>query len=504
MEQSADGILILEGATHTILDVNETFCRWLDYTCEELKGQTTEHIVFPHPRLSWEERIAEAHRLGHPADPNAAPRMMEVEYRRRDGSGVAREVCFQYVAVQEDEVIVVVARDVSERRRLELQLHHAQKMESIGRLAGGIAHDFNNVLTAIIGYNGMARAALPPEHAAIADLDEVRRAAERASALTRQLLAFARKQIIQPQLVSIDQLIHGVEPMLKPLIGEDVVVKFLPASDVWLVNVDPSQFQQIVLNLAVNARDAMPSGGTLRFETANVVLGAEYARNHPDVAPGEYVRLAVTDTGIGMDEQVQQHIFEPFYTTKTNGRGTGLGLATTHGIVRQSGGHIWLYSEPGRGTTFKIYLPRASDGVAPASRVELPPAQAGWETVLVVEDEAMVRRFAVVALERLGYRALEAPDSESALETASAVAGPIHLLFTDVVMPRMNGHELATRIGERRPDVRVLYTSGYTDNTIAHQGVLEPGCAFLQKPYTAGELSAKVREVLDAPVECLT
>jgi two-component system cell cycle sensor histidine kinase/response regulator CckA len=504
MEQSADGIMILDGATHTILDVNETFCRWLDFTREELKGGTTERVVHPHPRMSWEERLAEVHRIGHPTDPNAAPRMMEIAYRRRDGSVVPREVGFQYVAVQEHELIVVVARDVSERRRLELQLHHAQKMEGIGRLAGGIAHDFNNVLTAIVGYTGMARAALPASHAAVADLEEVRRAAERASALTRQLLAFARKQIIQPQLVSINQLIDGVEPMLKPLIGEDIVLNVVSASDLWLVNVDPIQVQQIVVNLAVNARDAMPSGGTLTFETANAVLGAEYARGHPDVAPGEYVRLAVTDTGIGMDEQVQQHIFEPFFTTKDRGRGTGLGLATTHGIVRQSGGHIWLYSEPGRGTTFKIYLPRATDGVAPLARVESPPAQPGWETVLVVEDEAMVRRFAVIALERLGYRALEAPDGQAALETASAFAGPIHLLFTDVVMPHMNGHELATRIRERRPDVRVLYASGYTDNTIVHQGVLEPGLAFLQKPYTAVELSAKVREVLDAPVECLT
>ena len=504
MEQSADGIMILDGATHTILDVNETFCRWLDYSRDELKGRTTERVVCPHPRMSWEERRAEVRRLGHPADPNAAPQMLEVEYRRRDGSGVPREVGFQYVAVQGRELVVVVARDVSERRRLELQLHQAQKMESIGRLAGGIAHDFNNVLTAVIGYTGMARGALPAHHAAVADLDEVRRSAERASALTRQLLAFARKQIIQPQLVSIDQLLHEVEPMLKPLIGEDIVLQLLSAADVWLVNVDPSQFQQIVLNLAVNARDAMPSGGTLTFEIANVVLGAEYVRSHPDIVPGEYVRLAVTDTGVGMDDQVQQHVFEPFFTTKTDGRGTGLGLATTHGIVRQSGGHIWLYSEPGCGTTFKIYLPRATDGVAPLPRAELPPARGGSETVLVVEDEAMVRHFAMIALERLGYRALEARDGETALQTASAFGGPIHLLFTDVVMPRMNGHELAMRLRERRPDVRVLYTSGYTDNTIVHQGVLEPGLAFLQKPYTAGELGAKVREALDAPFACLT
>jgi CheY-like chemotaxis protein len=245
----------------------------------------------------------------------------------------------------------------------------------------------------------------------------------------------------------------------------------------------------------------MPSGGTLTFETANVVLGAEYAHEHPDVTPGEYVRLAVSDTGEGMDEQVQRHIFEPFFTTKDMGRGSGLGLATTHGIVRQSGGHIWLYSEPGRGTTFKVYLPRATDGAARATEpVEPQRAPSGAETVLVVEDEAMVRRFAVLALERLGYHALEAPDGNAALETAAAFGGRIHLLFTDVVMPHMNGQELAGRIRELQPDVRVLYASGYTDNAIVHHGVLDPGVAFLQKPYTVLELSAKVRQVLDTPV----
>jgi len=501
MEQSADGIMIVDAATHRIVDVNETFCRWLDYSDEELKGVTAEYIVRPQPTRSWPEWVAEAYRLSHPAEPNAGPLVMEVEYQRRDGAAIPREVGVQYVDVQGRALVVVVARDVTERRRLELQLQQAQKMEGIGRLAGGIAHDFNNVLTAIVGYTEMARASLPPRHVAIADLGEVRRAAERATALTRQLLAFARKQVIQPQVVSINDLIGGVETMLKPLLGEDIVVNVLTTGDLWHVNVDPNQFQQIAMNLALNARDAMPVGGTLTFETANVVLGAEYAHDHPDVTPGEYVRLAVSDTGEGMDEQVQRHIFEPFFTTKDMGRGTGLGLATTHGIVRQSGGHIWLYSEPGRGTTFKIYLPRATDGMSQATPlVESRPALSGAETVLVVEDEAMVRRFAVVALERLGYHALEATDGKAALETAAAFAGRIHLLFTDVVMPHMNGHELAGRIRELQPDVRVLYASGYTDNAIVHQGVLNPGVAFLQKPYTVLELSGKIRQVLDAPL----
>jgi CheY-like chemotaxis protein len=280
------------------------------------------------------------------------------------------------------------------------------------------------------------------------------------------------------------------------------VVNVLTSSDLWHVYVDPNQFHQIAMNLALNARDAMPSGGTLTFETANVVLGTEYAYQHPDVTPGDYVRLAVSDTGEGMDEQVRRHIFEPFFTTKDLGRGTGLGLATTHGIVRQSGGHIWLYSEPGQGTTFKVYLPRATDGVTQAARPGEPrSAPSGVETVLVVEDEAMLRRYAVIALDRLGYHALEAADGRSALETAAEFAGKIDLLFTDVVMPHMNGQELAERIREVQPGVRVLYASGYTDNTIVHHGVLTPGVAFLQKPYTMLELSAKVRQVLDAAGE---
>jgi PAS domain S-box-containing protein len=500
MEQSVDGIMIVDAATHRIVDVNETFCRWLDYACEELKDVAAEHVIRPQPTKSWPEWVAEVYRLGHPPDSTARPLVMEVEYRRRDGAAIPREVGFRYVEVQGRKLVVVVARDVTERKRLELQLQQSQKMEGIGRLAGGIAHDFNNVLTAIVGYTEMARAALPSDHVAVADLGEVRRAAERASALTRQLLAFARKQIIQPEIVSINELIGGLEAMLKPLLGEDVVVKVIAADDLWRVNVDPTQFQQIVMNLALNARDAMPSGGTLMFETSNVVLGAEYAHDHPDVMPGEYVRLAVSDTGEGMDERVQRHIFEPFFTTKDMGRGTGLGLATTHGIVRQSGGHIWLYSEPGHGTTFKVYLPRATDGAARAAQpVEPQPAPSGAETVLVVEDETMVRRFAVLALERLGYHALEAPDGKAALQMAAAFGGRIHLLFTDVVMPHMNGPELAGRIRELQPDVRVLFASGYTDNAIVHHGVLDPGVAFLQKPYTAVELSAKVRQVLDAP-----
>ena len=501
MEQSADGIMIVDAATHRIVDVNETFCRWLDYTCDELKGVTAEYIVRPQPTRSWPEWVAEAYRLSQPAAPNAAPLVMEVDYQRRDGAAIPREVGVQYVDAQGRALVVVVARDVTERKRLELQLQQAQKMEGIGRLAGGIAHDFNNMLTAIVGYTEMARASLPARHAAVEDLGEVRRAAERASALTRQLLAFARKQIIEPQVVSINDLLGDVEGMLRPLLGEDIVLKILTVSDLWHVNVDPNQFQQIAMNLALNARDAMPSGGTLTFETDNVVLGAEYAHEHPDVMPGEYVRIAVSDTGEGMDEQVKRHIFEPFFTTKDMGRGTGLGLATTHGIVRQSGGHIWLYSELGRGTTFKVYLPRAMNGVSPAAqRAEARPALSGVETVLVVEDEAMVRRFAVVALDRLGYHALEATDGRTALEAAAAFVGRIDLLFTDVVMPHMNGQELAVRLRERQPEMRVLYASGYTDNTIVHHGVLNPGVAFLQKPYTILELSTKIRQVLDTPV----
>ncbi|HLK61617.1 MAG TPA: ATP-binding protein [Chthonomonadaceae bacterium] len=387
--------------------------------------------------------------------------------------------------------------DITERRKLEEQLRQAQKLESIGRLAGGVAHDFNNLLTPILGYTELALDVLSADHPIRNDLLQIEIAARRASDLTRQLLAFARRQLIEPRAVNLNDLLLNMDKMLRRLIGEDIELVTLAHPDLWAVKVDPGQMEQVLVNLAVNSRDAMPQGGKLTLETANVYLDAEYARRHPEVAPGEYVLMAVSDTGIGMEESIQKHIFEPFFTTKEQGKGTGLGLATCHGIVNQSGGHIWLYSEPGRGTCFKIYLPRTREDVVSPAVMTRPPLPRGSETILLVEDDDMVRAYAGQALRTLGYTVFEASDGAKALVRSANHPGEIHLLLTDVVMPLMSGRQLAEQLERTRPGLRILYASGYTDNTIIHHGVLDAGVTFLQKPYTHSALAQKVREVLD-------
>jgi PAS domain S-box-containing protein len=396
--------------------------------------------------------------------------------------------------------------DITERKQAEEALHRSeeqlrqiQKLESIGQLAGGVAHDFNNLLTAIMGQSGMALRALPPNDPVRSNIQEIRKAADHAANLTRQLLAFARKQVIEVKTLNLNDLVLNVDKLLRRLIGEDIELVTLPASDLGQVKADPGQLEQVLVNLAVNARDAMPKGGKLTIETANVTLSQAYARQHAEVTPGEYVMLAVSDTGIGMTEEVKAHIFEPFFTTKEMGKGTGLGLATCFGIVKQIGGHIWVYSEPDQGTTFKIYLPRveaAADLSAKPEEVDDLPR--GTETVLLVEDEPAVRVVAVQTLQEQGYTVLEAANGDEALRVAQERAEEaIHLLLTDVVMPRMSGKELASQLKTIRPGLKVLFISGYTDNAIIHNGVLEPGIAFLQKPFTPEVLARKVREVLD-------
>jgi CheY-like chemotaxis protein len=330
-------------------------------------------------------------------------------------------------------------------------------------------------------------------------LGEIKSAAERAAILIRRLLAFSRQQVLEPRVLDPNSLIGELEGLLRRLIGEDVELRTRLAPDLGTVRADPGQLEQVILNLAVNSRDAMPGGGTLTLETANVELDEAYARDHPSVRPGPYVMLAVSDTGIGMDAATRAHIFEPFFTTKGRDQGTGLGLATVHGIVSQSGGYIWLYSEPGKGTTFKIYLPRVDEPPAPAAVADVPTRElTGSETVLVVEDEDAVRALTCLTLEARGYRVLVAASAEEALELAVRHAGPIPLVVTDVIMPGMSGGELAGRLAALRPEIRVIFVSGYTDDTIAHQGVLDPGVHFLQKPFTLDGLARKVREVLDA------
>jgi len=394
--------------------------------------------------------------------------------------------------------VVFVCKDISAEKQLREQLLQAQKMESVGRLAGGIAHDFNNLLTAIIGNLSFARDSLPADSAAGVDIEQALRATERATNLTRQLLAFSRRQVLAMQIVNLNDVIMDMHKLLRRLLGEDIELVTLPAQDLGLVRADPGQIEQVLVNLAVNARDAMPVGGTLTIETANARLDEEYCRGHAEVQPGEYVMIGVSDTGMGMRPEVMAHLFEPFFTTKEQGKGTGLGLATVHGIIKQHGGAIFVYSEPRKGTTFKIYLPRAETAEFQSERAQEPePATGGNETILLVEDETSVRLVAMRALQRLGYRVLEASHGEEAMDLAMDYPGPIHLLVTDVVMPRMGGRELASRLQHLRPGLKVLFASGYTDNAIVHQGVLEDGTSFMQKPFTATALARKVREVLD-------
>ena len=395
--------------------------------------------------------------------------------------------------------ILGIGRDVTERVQLEQQLRQAQKMEAVGRLAGGIAHDFNNILTAITGYADLLLEDLRATDPRHQDVAEIRKSADRAAGLTRQLLAFSRQQVLQPSVIDVKTLVGDLEKMLGRLLGEDVELGTQLAPDTGRVKADPGQLEQVLMNLAVNARDAMPDGGKLTLETSNVDLSEGYATDHYPALPGSYVMIAATDTGTGMSEETQAHMFEPFFTTKEKGKGTGLGLATVYGIIKQSGGFIWVYSELGHGTTFKIYLPRVQESAhrskEPASA--RPRAARGTETVLLAEDEAPVRAVARQVLERHGYTVLEAPSAEAALDVAARYSGAIHLLLTDVIMPGLSGRELATRLADLRPEARVIFMSGYTDDAVTRHGVLEPGLAYLQKPFTPDTLGRKVREVLD-------
>ncbi|MCC6728131.1 MAG: PAS domain S-box protein [Chthonomonadales bacterium] len=421
-------------------------------------------------------------------------RMMRL--RREDGT--ERWVEFSGCLLEGAEVWLL--HDMTERRRLEEQLLQAQKMEGIGRLAGGVAHDFNNLLTAILGYAELAQATMAPEDPHRSHMQQIEKATERAAELTRQLLAFARKQIVEARVLSLNDLVLGLEKMLRRLIGEDIEVINRLAPELWPVKVDPGQLEQVLVNLVVNARDAMPDGGTITIETANAIVEEGYARRHPEVSVGAYAMVVVSDTGHGMSREVREHIFEPFFTTKPHGKGTGLGLATCHGIVKQSGGHIWAYSEEGRGTTFKVYLPHAEGALAAAAAGGAQgPAPRGHETILLVEDEPLVRDLAVQALRKQGYTVLSARSGREVAGLALRHPAKIDLLVTDVVMPGLSGPQVAERFREVRPDVRVLYVSGYTEDSIVRHGVLEEGVHFLSKPFTPAALARKVREVLDTP-----
>jgi nitrogen-specific signal transduction histidine kinase/ActR/RegA family two-component response regulator len=396
--------------------------------------------------------------------------------------------------------------DISARKQIEEalknsedQLRQSQKMEAIGRLAGGVAHDFNNMLTAIRGYSDLLLLRLDDGSPMRREVEEIQKAGERASSLTRQLLAFSRKQVLQPKTIDLNEIIANLHGMMHRLIGEEIDLVTVLKPDLGLVLVDPGQVEQVIMNLVVNARDAMPRGGKVTIETTDIFLGEGYSQEHRIVKPGAYVKLTISDTGCGMTQDVKSHLFEPFFTTKEKGKGTGLGLSTVYGIVKQSGGYVWVYSELGRGTTFKVYFPRQDQSGAEAHaepHAGYGAFPAGRETVLVVEDEELLRVLIRQVLQESGYTVLVASDGEEAVEVASASRFPIHLMITDVIMPKMDGREAARALEKVFPGIATLYMSGYTDEAIVSYGVLESGLSFLEKPFTPDALLRKVREVL--------
>jgi len=478
------------------LAVNSALVRLLGYeSADEVLGVNMSRDVYADP--------AERQRLLD-RDTYTDREYDEVEatWKRKDGRLLTVQLSVRAVRNGSGKVeyYETFVRDVTEQRRLQTQLVQSQKMEAVGRLAGGIAHDFNNLLTVITTSCDLLLEDLTASDPKREDVQQVRQAADGAAALTRQLLAFSRQQVLAPQIVNLGDVVYGVEKMLRRVIGEDVDLVTVLGPDVGAVKADVGQIEQVLMNLAVNARDAMPTGGKLTIETANVEHDPDYAREQEAAAVSRFVMLAVSDTGTGMDEATKARIFEPFFTTKELGKGTGLGLATVYGIVRQSGGFIWVYSEPGLGTTFKIYLPQVDEGaVAAAAGAKTAPGTShrGTETVLLVEDAAAVRSVIHEALVRQGYAVLDAPNGGEALRVAESHAGPIHLLLTDVVMPGLSGRQLSDQLTRIRPETRVLYTSGYTDDAVVRHGVLESGIAYLQKPFTVEGLARKVREVLD-------
>lgn len=441
---------------------------------------------------AWQQLIEQAR-------PTGKMQGIEVCWKRRDETPIEVRLSIRavYDEVEKVNCSEFVAEDITQQKRLERQFLQSQKMEAVGRLAGGVAHDFNNLLGVILGYGDLLQATIPAEGEPKRYLEQINQAAKRAAALTHQLLAFSRQQILEPRILNLNGIIQELEPMLQRLIGEDVRVITSLDSDLASIKVDPGQVAQVIMNLAVNSRDAMPNGGTLTLETQNIHLDERYSGRHANVPPGDYVMLAVSDTGCGMSAETQARLFEPFFTTKEKGKGTGLGLATVYGIVQQSGAHIWVYSELNQGTTFKIYLP-ALDVPADVIQRRAPVgSRGGTETILIAEDETALRALARTVLEGKGYRVVEAANGEEALQLMEESKQHVDLVLTDLVMPELSGPELVCRVKELYPSVKALFISGYTDDAVLNGRVLDPQQAFLQKPFVPGELVRKVREVLD-------
>jgi two-component system cell cycle sensor histidine kinase/response regulator CckA len=498
IEASLDPFIVI-GPDGKITDVNAATEAITGYSQKELIGDFFSEL-FTKP-----DKAREGY---HQMFREGSVRDLELKIQHRDGH--IRPVLLNASVFRNEAAKIIgvfaAARDITERKEaeekmvaLQEQLRQSQKMEAIGRLAGGIAHDFNNLLTVIKGYSQLSLVEFKEDDPLRENIEEVKRAADRAANLTRQLLAFGRRQIMEMRVLDLNTLLQNLDKMLRRIIDEDIELVTFLADDLGRVKADPGQIEQVIMNLAVNAKDAMPNGGKLIIETANLELDQEYARAHIAVKPGRYVMFSVSDTGVGMTPEVKERVFEPFFTTKEKGIGTGLGLSTVYGIVKQSGGNIWVYSEPGQGTTFKIYLPRVDEPLEELKeRVIKEELPRGSETILVVEDAEEVRKLAARILKRQGYTVLEGSQGDEAYNVCKQHKGPIHLLVTDVVMPIMNGHALAKRLETLHPNIKVLYMSGYTENAIVHHGVLVNGMNYIQKPFTVDELARKVRQVLDS------
>jgi PAS domain S-box-containing protein len=490
IESAPEAIAIVD-PDYTIRRINLEFTRVFGYTPDEACGQNLTVLIVPADKME-ESRALEYH------SERASTTVLETTRHRKDRSRVNVSVLVSPVMVGKGlDAVYCIYRDISDRKTIEEQLRQSQKMEAIGRLAGGVAHDLNNLLTVITGYSELQLASITTNNPVYGPAEQIKLAADRASTLTRQLLAFSRRQVLQPRVINLNAVVDAVESLLRRLIGEDVVVILNLAPDLGTVRADPGQMEQVIMNLAVNARDAMPQGGKLLLETANAELDDAYARGHVGVQPGRYILLSISDTGKGMDENTLAHIFEPFFTTKETGKGTGLGLSTVYGIVQQSNGHIWVYSEPGKGTSFKIYLPRVQEAAAPNDgRRHSTQKARGNETVLLVEDDPQVRELTRTLLADCGYSVLAVEQPSEVEKLCREHHGTIHLLLTDVIMPGMTGKEVAVVVQQLCPGIRVLYMSGYTDTIIDHHGGLGPETFFLQKPFTSAALSDKVRQVL--------
>jgi PAS domain S-box-containing protein len=487
--------LIIADEEGKITDLNESSLRMFGYRREELLGQSIETLLPERLRSSHQ-----GHRARYMQNPHARPMGlgMELFARRKDGTEFPVEVSLGPLATKNGTLISGTIVDITERKKIEQQLRLAQRMEAIGQLAGGIAHDFNNLLAVIMGSADIIFDHLPPGDTLARKVELIKNAGSSAADLVRQLLAFSRQQMVQPVVLDVRKIIERTKSMLQRIIGEDIEFKVFVENSVGSVKADPGQIEQVLLNLAANARDAMPRGGRLTIRASNVELDESDKKKHDPVVPGRYVMLAIEDNGCGMDLQTQARIFDPFFTTKELGKGTGLGLATVYGIVKQTGGYIWVYSEIGQGTVFRVYLPRTDKAAQPAEReqTELQELQ-GSETILVAEDSESLREMAQEYLESMGYNVIAAASGEKALQWAKEFDGPIHLLLTDVVMPEMSGPELANQLASLRPGMKIIFTSGYTDDAIARQGILDPEVAFIQKPYRPRALAKKIRQVLN-------